>query len=118
MNDHNGILVYLLLITVVCGWFAFVIWSVIIKDGWRLLSKHYRTEQPASGKAWTLEYLYVGWTSYRNLVRLTTNDEGIFMELVWLVRFSRPRLFIPWSDFYNPILNTFFFWRSVKADIG
>jgi hypothetical protein len=51
-------------------------------------------------------------------VTLTTNHEGLFMELFWLVRFGRPRLFIPWSDFHNPTLNTFFFWRNVKADIG
>jgi hypothetical protein len=72
----------------------------------------------ATGKVWTLQYGMVGWGSYRNVLILTANAEGLFMEVMWFVSFGRPHLFIPWRDFHNATLDTYLFWRNVKVDVG
>jgi hypothetical protein len=125
MRDIFSFFLNLFVLAPIFCFFAFFVagigylaWLTATKDGWRPLAKLYRTEQPATGRVWTLQYGMVGWGSYRNVLILTANAEGLFMEVMWFVSFGRPRLFIPWRDFHNATLDTYLFWRNVKVDVG
>ena len=40
------------------------------------------------------------------------------MECLWLFGFGHPRLFIPWQDFREAKLESVFFRRQVRTQVG
>jgi hypothetical protein len=97
---------------------ASVIWFISQVSGWQRLAQRYRALLPPSGKRWNWQYGMVGWAGYNGVLTLTANAEGLFMETLWLFGFGHPRLFIPWHEFREATLNTYFFRRQVRAKVG
>jgi hypothetical protein len=95
-----------------------VIWLISFLSGWQRLAQRYRSPQPASGKAWSWQYGMVGWAGYNGVLILTANDQGLFMETLWLFGFGHPRLFIPWHEFQEIKVVSYFFRRQVRAKVG
>ena len=58
----------------------------------------------------------VGWAGYNGVLNLTANAEGLFMETLWLFGAGHPRLFIPWHDFREARVVSYFFRRQVNDD--
>lgn len=79
----------------------FVIWLVSILSGWQRYAQKYRATEPATGKQWFSQYGLINGSRYGNVLNLTANDEGLFLETSTLFRFSHPRLFIPWQEFHD-----------------
>lgn len=103
MGEQNSSLVWItVLIPVVIALFwCFVIWLTSIRSGWQRLAQKYRALQPVAGKKWISQYGYVNGSRYGNILNLTTNDTGLFLETMPLFGFNHPRLFVPWHDLYN-----------------
>ena len=49
---------------------------------------------------------------------LTANDLGLFIETMWLFKFGHPRLFIPWGEFRDAEVGSYFLRRQVRAQVG
>jgi hypothetical protein len=95
-----------------------VIWLISQISGWAALAQRYRAMQPASGKVWSWQYGMIGWAGYNGVLKLTANAEGLFMENIWLFSFGHPRLFIPWYEFREAKVESYFFRRQVRAKVG
>jgi hypothetical protein len=98
--------------------FALVLGLSIYGDGWRRLAKRYRTTQLPLGRRWTFQRVRAGWTRPSNLVTLTTNSEGVFLEEFWSYRLWRPRLFIPWQNFHDARRTKYSWWLAVEVQVG
>lgn len=104
--------------------FAFLVfWVLIITlighlSGWQRLAQRYRATTPVSGRRWRWQYGSIGWVGYNGVLILTANAEGLFMEVFWPFSLGHPRLLIPWHEFRDAEVTTFFFRRQVKAHIG
>jgi hypothetical protein len=120
MSELNSALLWtIVLIPVVIALFwCFVIWLISIRSGWQRLAQKYRATQPASGKKWLSQYGFVNRSKYGNVLNLTTNETGIFLETMPLFGFNHPPLFIPWSDLHNPTPVTARWREFVQVDAG
>jgi hypothetical protein len=119
MGDLELTLLIILAFSIVFPLFwCAVIWLISQISGWGELAQHYRALQPPSGDLWSWQYGMISWAGYNGVLNLTANAEGLFMETIWLFRFGHPRLFIPWHEFREAKVETFFFRRQVKAKIG
>lgn len=98
-------------------WF-FVIWLISIIGGWHRLAQRYRTTQLPTGQKWFNQYGFVNGARYGNILNLTTNDEGIFLETVPMFNFNHARLFIPWRDLHNPTPVTRRYRDFYQVEIG
>jgi hypothetical protein len=97
---------------------ALVIGLISLLSGWQRLAQRYRATLPPTGRCWTWQYGMVGWAGYNGVLNLTANNQGLFMEVLWLFGFGHPRLFIPWQDFREAKIVNYFFRRQVKAQVG
>lgn len=105
-----GILLIPLAFTIIFPLFwCFTIWIISLMSGWRRLAKEYPVLQPPSGKAWREQTVFVKQSSYKRMLTLTTNAEGMFIEVMWLFRFGHPPLFIPWHKFHFSDSRVFIF---------
>lgn len=97
---------------------ALVIGFISLISGWQRLAQRYRATEPATGQRWTWQRGMVGWAGYNNVLTLTANEQGLFMEVMRLFGFGHPRLFIPWHEFREAKVVNYFLRRQVKAKIG
>ena len=114
-------LISLIPVIVIVGiplFWCFVIWLISIISGWHRLAQRYRATQPATGKKWVSQYGYVNGGRYGNVLNITTNAEGIFLETITLFSFNHPRLFIPWRDLHNPTPVTARYRNFYQVEIG
>jgi hypothetical protein len=100
-----------------------IFWSLVIGlisvlSGWQRLAQRYRATLPPWGKKWSWQYGMIGWAGYNGVLILTANSEGLFMETLWLFGFGHPRLFIPWHEFREAKVQSYFFRRQVTATVG
>lgn len=95
-----------------------IIWFNGQIGGWGRLAQRYRTDRIPSGEKWSWQYGMVGWIGYNGVLTLTANDEGLFLETVWLFSFGHPRLFIPWTEFHDATVGNFWFRRQVHTKVG
>lgn len=123
MNDPSSAGVSLLTVVLLFGIVFPIFWSLIIGlisviSGWQRLAQRYRATLPPSGKVWRWQYGMIGWAGYNGVLTLTANNQGLFMETLWLFGFGHPRLFIPWQEFREAKVNHYFFRRQVKTKVG
>lgn len=114
-------LISLIPVVIIIGiplFWCFVIWLISIISGWQRLAQRYRATQPAMGKKWFSQYGFVNGARYGNILNLTTNEEGIFLEAIPLFSFNHARLFIPWRDLHNPTPVTFRYRDFYQVEIG
>jgi hypothetical protein len=69
--------------------------------GWARLARRYRATRPPAGERFRFASGSMGWrflpVSYGGCLFVTVGDEGIHLSILFLFRFLRPPLFIPWS---------------------
>jgi hypothetical protein len=121
-----GLSTWLILALVIIIWpvFFIALWSGIVMlmsftGGWRRLARSYRaTEQPTGGNSVPYVTGMVGMARYKRLLKVTTNEHGMFIEIRWIFRIGHPTLFIPWRDIHNARKITLFYWEFVGFDVG
>ena len=65
---------------------------------WSRLAKHFSApDRKPSGTLHKGVLGSVGISQYKYTLIVHLNDEGFFLENMWLFRIGHPRLFIPWS---------------------
>jgi hypothetical protein len=87
-------------------------------SGWQELAQKYRAQQPAMGKVWLSQYGFVNGGRYGNVLNITTNEAGLFLETMALFSINHPRLFIPWSELHNPTETVRRNRPLIRVDVG
>jgi len=126
MLQGSALSMWLIVALVIVVWpiFFVALWSAIVMamsliGGWRRLAQVYRTiKSPTSGKTTPYVTGMVGAARYKRLLRITTNDRGMFIEIRWVFRMGHPSLFIPWRDIQNARKMNLFYWEFIAFDIG
>jgi hypothetical protein len=95
-----------------------IVWSVSYLSGWQRLAERYRATLPVYGKRWDWQSGNVGWASYGGVLILTTNAQGLFMEVFFLFGLGHPRLFIPWRDFHQVERKDLLWQHEVRVKVG
>jgi hypothetical protein len=97
---------------------CFVVWLISAMGGWARLAERYRATRPASGHQWWNQYGFVNRARYGNALNITTNESGLFLEVMPLFRVNHAPLFIPWSDLHDPAPTTFRRWDFIRVEVG
>lgn len=111
-------LIVVIFIPVFFLFWCFVIWLISHFSGWQRLAQRYRSLQLPSGDVWSWQYGMVGWVGYNGVLTLTANDQGLFMEVLFLFKVGHSPLFISWHEFHEAKVVNYFFRRQVKAKVG
>ena len=69
--------------------------------GWRSLAREYRAPHPVPDSEWTeRRALFSGRARYKNVLRLSANNAGIYLSVAFPFRIGHPPLFFPWEDVF------------------
>lgn len=69
--------------------------------GWRALSREYRAPHTVPERGWVeRRALFSGRARYKNILRLTASDTGIYLSVAFPFRIGHPPLFFPWEDLF------------------
>jgi len=80
-----------------------LVYLLALVSGWHHLARHFRAQEQPSGKTRsagpfnTTIYLRKG-NLYQNILRLTADDDALYLSVVFLFRTGHPPLRIPWSE--------------------
>ncbi|MGC2164091.1 MAG: hypothetical protein WA634_19495 [Silvibacterium sp.] len=80
------------------------LWSLVCygiswMGGWHRLAGQYRCEREFDGERWRFRSGLMRWcTSYRSVLTLGANRDGLYLAVFFLFRLGHPPLFIPWSE--------------------
>jgi len=67
-------------------------------SGWLKLAESYYSEQKPIGKKISGQSAMLNFfVSAGSTLNFSTNNEGLFISVVWIFRFNHPTLFIPWN---------------------
>ena len=80
---------------------VFALWIIALTGGWSRLAKHYSikdTLNPYQGKKLRRKFGRLGGTSYKRVLIVGANMQGLYLSVDILFRVFHPPLFIPWSD--------------------
>jgi hypothetical protein len=86
--------------------------------GWNRLAKRYPSSETPTGKKWTGVQGQVGLVSYKAALECTANEEGMFLQPAFVLRFAHPLLFIPWTEFHEVKRTSILWMHVVRSDIG
>ena len=84
--------------------YLFLLWlavsaTVSYLGGWRALSKAFRVRSPFAGPKWRLQSGRMrGLGGYNNCLTVGANSDGLYLGMIFFLRFMHPPLFIPWSE--------------------
>jgi hypothetical protein len=95
MSFQNPVFIVLY---VICLWLA-VSFTISLIGGWFELGRVYRASGPFHGERWRFQdaqFRLIG--SYRNVLSVGANAEGLYLSVFFPFRFCHPPLFIPWRD--------------------
>ncbi|MEO0558494.1 MAG: hypothetical protein AAF170_09950 [Bacteroidota bacterium] len=82
---------------------------VIGMMGWSRLAAAYRTEAEATGETFRLVTGMVGLSSYRSVLTVSLEPEGLRLAVMPLFRPGHPPLLLPWGDLLNVRKSTVLF---------
>ena len=92
----------LLFVLFFVGMWLFVTFVIGYTSGWASLARIYRAVRPFEGARVRVRGAQMGRTmmsgTFRNVLTVGVNAEGIQLSVLVLFRISSPDLFIPWSD--------------------
>ncbi len=92
------ILLFVLVIISFIGVWKFVCFLLSRASGWSRLAIHYRARSTFSGTQWASQSGRVGWVSYKSILILGANADGLYMAVSSIFRTGHRPLLIPWSD--------------------
>lgn len=90
---------------------------VAVLSGWRILAARYPAAGDCAGTFWRFQsavlrrYRYLP-SNYGNCLRVTANDEGLGLAVLWLLHAGHPPLWIPWSEV---LVNEDRLWYFIKC---
>ena len=67
-------------------------------SGWWSLSRRYRAESTPSTTVNWASGTFRRIVGYHNVLRITSNAEGLYLSVIKPFRLGHPPLFIPWSE--------------------
>ncbi|GAB5537317.1 MAG: hypothetical protein Rubg2KO_35660 [Rubricoccaceae bacterium] len=82
---------------------------LISKMGWSRLAAAYQTDAEATGETFRAVSGMVGVSSYRNVLTVSLEPEGLRLAVMVLFRPGHPPLLIPWGDLVNVRTTTVLF---------
>ena len=112
------VLIPLALIVIFPLMWILVVWLISLTSGWQQLAERYPATQPATGRKWLGQFGLVNRARYSNVLNLTTDDTGVWIEVIPLFRINHPPLFIPWHEIHSPQPVTFRWHQLVQVDVG
>ena len=87
--------------------------------GWRTLSKSFRTEAPFQGPAWRFQSGRMrGLIGYNNCLTVGASSDGLYLGVMFFLRFMHPPLFIPWSAVSVRTKRIWIFGERVTLTLG
>lgn len=98
--------------TFIVGWLA-ITGLLALMSGWVSLARTFRASGPISGKTFRFASGSMGNkfmpVRYGNCFFITTNDQGLYLSILFPFRFLSPPLFLPWSCFASVERRRFLF---------
>jgi hypothetical protein len=72
-------------------------------SGWQLLARRFRAHQRPSGKTRSAGPFYTSiyltkHGQYQNIMRLTADEDALYLSVILIFRTNHPPLRIPWSE--------------------
>jgi hypothetical protein len=74
-----------------------VVW-LISRFGWAELANFWRTTETSTGMPFSSASGRIGGARYNHVLQIWLDDQGLFLEPIWLFRIGHERLLIPWED--------------------
>ncbi len=101
-----------------CALWIVVCIVISFVSGWWSLSRRYRTEYTPSTTINWASGTFRHIVGYHNVLRMTSNTEGLHLSVIKLFRLGHPPLFIPWSEIEVQPEKRFLFlrWRTLLFD--
>ena len=82
----------------ICLWVA-ISFVISLVGGWFELGRVYRAAKPFQGERWRFQDAYLRLlTSYRGVLTVGADAEGLYASVFAPFRIGHPPLFIPWQD--------------------
>jgi hypothetical protein len=67
--------------------------------GWFRLARFYRFSGAFLGERWRFQSAQMRWkVGYNNCLTVGASPEGLYLSVMFILRFGHPPLFVPWSD--------------------
>lgn len=68
-------------------------------SGWHALAQQFRYDREFDGEQWRFCSGWLRWrTRYGGVLVLGANHDGLYMRMLWMLRFGHPSLLIPWNQ--------------------
>ncbi len=99
---------HIILVTLLC----WVIISYVIAHigGWFRLARFYRFSNVFLGKRWRFQSAQIRWkVGYNNCLTVGASPEGLYLSVMFILRFGYPPLFVPWGDISVTVVKGFFY---------
>jgi hypothetical protein len=88
-------------------------------NGWSALALKYRAPRSRShGRSFSRQVTRIGGIQEGGITCLVVADEGLFLCAVWLFRYRRPPLLIPWKEIAWVRESRDFPFRTWELDLG
>ena len=81
------------------GLWLFVGGLLSFLSGWPSLARQFRATSRPSGVRLTRQVAKIGLVSESGVTGMVVSEVGLYLWAIWLFRFLRPPLLIPWSAF-------------------
>ncbi|MDR3746046.1 MAG: hypothetical protein P4K80_07955 [Acidobacteriaceae bacterium] len=92
---------------------------ISVVGGWRSLAQRYRTERTfPDHKRWLQSGQMYRMVGYNNVLTVASDNEGIYLGVLFLFRIAHPPLFIPWSEIEIETPQQKFFVSVQKLRLG
>lgn len=87
----------LVLVILVC--WACISYIIAHIGGWFTLARFYRLSGTFIGERWRFQSAQLRWKiGYNNCVTIGASPVGLYLSVMFILRFGHPSLFVPWSD--------------------
>ena len=76
-----------------------IVWLIAWVAGWPQLHEKYPGKQGWNEQCWSLQSaVFRAWVSYRNILKVCVDPEGLHLSVMFPFSVSQKPLFIPWID--------------------
>ena len=77
--------------------------------GWFKLARFYRSSGAFLGERWRFQSAQMRWkVGYNNCLTVGASPEGLYLSVMFILRFGHPPLFVPWGDISVKVIKGFF----------
>ena len=78
--------------------------------GWFGLARFYRFSGAFLGERWRFQSAQMRWkVGYNNCLTVGASQEGLYLSVMFILRFGHPPLFVPWGDVSVNVIKGFFY---------